>query len=617
MSDPMSDQLISFSWDDAAMQLDEQMGNRVIRLPYAMVMNMGPRGQQYFKEKASLLLNGQAEFFADSTNQYRACLGIGHEFRHRHGFTIQQDPRSQFPILFPPMKNVTPELQRPASTIPTPEPIPHAEAQEDFSFQPPSGAPQYPEAPINSINQEPQTPASIISTPGPVPPTPVREGFGFQPLSGAPQYPEAPMNSINQEPQPPASTISTPGPVPPTPVEHNFSFQPPHEAPHYPVSPLNTNTAAPQTNSLPSPVVSRTLTEGSEAEDKPNGSVIRGWEVMTVPEGVFIDSSRYNDESDDSDEEEEIKRSPNCWILFRTYYQGEVMAEKDIRVNTKISTELSQRWRSMTPEEKGHWQDIAAELKAEHKRMHPDYKFVPRTKQEKKEKKRQRKAERNESGPPSKRQRIGAKRIPRPFEFINLTASNFQADKKPEPAKRVTRSRKAAAIDNPVDPTPGQVNAINSPVNQTAEQVDPVNQEGSGDLDPVYQLLSAINEEDHDMNTAQGSGPVSDTNEMDLDLDLDLDSEAMARSISQALLDMEGSQASGQTSAIDQGPENWEIEDFDFDQHMFQPESVNLASPGLNGDTIHQPQPQLSEQQNEEPIESSTEEFDMSDYINF
>ncbi|GAA5853429.1 hypothetical protein JCM8547_002454 [Rhodosporidiobolus lusitaniae] len=90
-----------------------------------------------------------------------------------------------------------------------------------------------------------------------------------------------------------------------------------------------------------------------------------------------------------------IKRPPNAFILFRSHccqtgadaeptgleppgtVQARQLAALEINNSQHISIVVSQVWKGLSPEGRAYWQEKAAEAKAEHARLHPDYRYRP------------------------------------------------------------------------------------------------------------------------------------------------------------------------------------------------------------------------------------------------
>ncbi|KAI3318119.1 high mobility group box domain-containing protein [Xylariaceae sp. AK1471] len=72
-----------------------------------------------------------------------------------------------------------------------------------------------------------------------------------------------------------------------------------------------------------------------------------------------------------------IKKSENCWILFRKVHHDQVAKQHPNMPFGSISQILSDRWKDMTKEQRKPYEDEADRLAAEHRILYPDYKIAP------------------------------------------------------------------------------------------------------------------------------------------------------------------------------------------------------------------------------------------------
>ncbi|KAJ3553518.1 hypothetical protein NM688_g3565 [Phlebia brevispora] len=105
---------------------------------------------------------------------------------------------------------------------------------------------------------------------------------------------------------------------------------------------------------------------------------------------------------------QKIPRPCNAWVLFRRDHQKavreELTAKGDSTTQASISRLLSQMWRGLPPAEKAKYEYRAEVERAEHRKLHPDYKFCPKTQREK-DAERQKKAEKQKAKEGKKRQK--------------------------------------------------------------------------------------------------------------------------------------------------------------------------------------------------------------------
>ncbi|SJM87501.1 uncharacterized protein ZBIST_3690 [Zygosaccharomyces bailii] len=77
-----------------------------------------------------------------------------------------------------------------------------------------------------------------------------------------------------------------------------------------------------------------------------------------------------------------IPRPRNAFILFRQHNHRLLIEEwttqgVDIPHNSKISKILGSRWKALSDEERGHWEQLARKEKCEHEKKYPDYRYKP------------------------------------------------------------------------------------------------------------------------------------------------------------------------------------------------------------------------------------------------
>ncbi|KAI0785528.1 high mobility group box domain-containing protein, partial [Abortiporus biennis] len=78
-------------------------------------------------------------------------------------------------------------------------------------------------------------------------------------------------------------------------------------------------------------------------------------------------------------------RPRNPWILFR----GDALkmykpAEGETgQQQAQVSKEIAKMWRNASPQIRAHYEDLAEIEKAEHKAKYPDYKYQPKSKEQK------------------------------------------------------------------------------------------------------------------------------------------------------------------------------------------------------------------------------------------
>ncbi|KAE9406132.1 hypothetical protein BT96DRAFT_811422 [Gymnopus androsaceus JB14] len=189
-----------------------------------------------------------------------------------------------------------------------------------------------------------------------------------------------PLEVTTDAPQPPTLTIISPTPRAFTfPNSHNLSRDSPYSTPSSsPFEPdLNSFAISSSSSCTTPPPLMRTLSPASSftsvspsPTSSSNNSHLRG------------DVERRPKKGD----EDYIKRPENAFILFRRKCCEERQAaeeESSIGGLTKkqrqadLSKTISQQWKSLTPEERKYWEEMAKEKKKEHAQLYPGYVYRP------------------------------------------------------------------------------------------------------------------------------------------------------------------------------------------------------------------------------------------------
>lgn len=79
-----------------------------------------------------------------------------------------------------------------------------------------------------------------------------------------------------------------------------------------------------------------------------------------------------------------VPRPLNSFFVYRSDKLKELKADPsfDLILQRDISSRLGKQWRQEPTEVRNIYKEKAAELKAEHKRIHPDYRYHPRSQEE-------------------------------------------------------------------------------------------------------------------------------------------------------------------------------------------------------------------------------------------
>ncbi|KAI3327283.1 hypothetical protein HD806DRAFT_520183 [Xylariaceae sp. AK1471] len=136
MSDPAVNMAISL-WNDIVAQLDAH--THIIKLTANTFNSLGEIGENFFRQQASLFLNGPADFFLDAINNNSVYIGIGEELMQHHHLIIRRIQGLRLPVLYPrPRMSVESPQIVPTSSYPIQSPLPMVPTSH-FDVQ----APQY------------------------------------------------------------------------------------------------------------------------------------------------------------------------------------------------------------------------------------------------------------------------------------------------------------------------------------------------------------------------------------------------------------------------------------------------------------------------------------------
>jgi len=87
-----------------------------------------------------------------------------------------------------------------------------------------------------------------------------------------------------------------------------------------------------------------------------------------------LESNNIDQHFDDQDER--IKRPPNCYMLFRSHI-GRLTRGGEQR---SLCSKLGELWNNLTPEEKHYWKEKAELVKKQHAIRYPNYRYRPKHK---------------------------------------------------------------------------------------------------------------------------------------------------------------------------------------------------------------------------------------------
>ncbi|RYP68031.1 hypothetical protein DL770_008523 [Monosporascus sp. CRB-9-2] len=100
-------------------------------------------------------------------------------------------------------------------------------------------------------------------------------------------------------------------------------------------------------------------------------SNVRFTQIANLPDRVFLGAVEDLHKAG-------VRRSPNCWILFRKSMQGPVREEYSGLGFGETSQKIREKWYALRDEERRYWENLAEEAKRQHARDNPNYKYQPR-----------------------------------------------------------------------------------------------------------------------------------------------------------------------------------------------------------------------------------------------
>lgn len=99
------------------------------------------------------------------------------------------------------------------------------------------------------------------------------------------------------------------------------------------------------------------------------------YQPKNVPKNIQRISHAQSAQPNDKDDEKKVRRPMNSFMLYAKRHRGEVHQLYPMCDNRTVSKILSETWYAMDPEKKQKYHDLAAEIRREHFRMHPDFKW--------------------------------------------------------------------------------------------------------------------------------------------------------------------------------------------------------------------------------------------------
>ncbi|KAK7449342.1 slightly ste11-like protein, partial [Stygiomarasmius scandens] len=191
-----------------------------------------------------------------------------------------------------------------------------------------------------------------------------------------------PLEVSTDAPQPPTLTI-----ISPTPRTFNFPIS--HTLNDSPSSTPSSSPFEPDHRlslSCITPPLMRNLSPDSISSASPAPSTPKRRKSSTGPSGTSPDAERRPRKGD----QDYIKRPENAFILFRrSRCESRQLDTDSASDNTSpsaatkkqrqadLSKTISQQWKSLSPEERQHWERLAKQKKKEHEERYPDYVYRP------------------------------------------------------------------------------------------------------------------------------------------------------------------------------------------------------------------------------------------------
>jgi hypothetical protein len=181
--------------------------------------------------------------------------------------------------------------------------------------------------------------------------------------------------------------VITDGPQPPTlsilsPTPRAFTF-PINDSD----SPFSSPSSSPFESDLRSLAISTTCTPPPTLIDTTSPTTSIGT-VSPSPKRRKSSCSADLERRPKKGDEDYVKRPENAFILFRRKCCEDRQAESADAPGKKqrqadLSKMISQQWKSLTPEERHYWEELAKEKKKEHEQMYPNYVYRPQRSKDK------------------------------------------------------------------------------------------------------------------------------------------------------------------------------------------------------------------------------------------
>ncbi|RWA06831.1 hypothetical protein EKO27_g8276 [Xylaria grammica] len=324
---PSPDSLLPFwrsEWERVLIQLDEF--NCVIRISFDVYWRLGNGGRDYFIRQASVLLDKPAEFFIDNSNATRVLLVNRWDLQAVIPCQLEPWTANGLPRFFPKLPSQQHITNTPENSTPGTYYVTNTNTSPSNVFTPPGSS-----ASGNSIQ---------LNTP----------------LS------DTQINNVTQQTTPVSQTptnsvgyTQTPG------VGYPAAFGAPGYMPQ-------------QSAYTPFPQMNMPMGQSVAVNSQPISSLKRKSTAESNPQGQAQEEASGS--TSKRRKKEHPARPPNAYILFRSYWHNQTVADNPGISNADVSRKITKRWEEMTELEKDLWHEQADNLALEHARLYPDAKYT-------------------------------------------------------------------------------------------------------------------------------------------------------------------------------------------------------------------------------------------------
>ncbi|KAF9294632.1 hypothetical protein BGZ88_003591 [Linnemannia elongata] len=199
----------------------------------------------------------------------------------------------------------------------------------------------------------------------------------------------SPSASISLPPVeiPSRPTLSTPSTIiiPAKSIDKStYKSKPPSRRPTDPATPSFSSSSPSSISSSPSPSSSKRRTTPGSSSTRPLQFINKSGPPPPRPKpqqppGIYIQthSAMQQKARKKIREEGKVKRSSNCFILYRTHIHPVIVARYGHQNNKEISRLAGRYWKNAPESVKSFYRQQAAEEKVRHAALYPSYKYTP------------------------------------------------------------------------------------------------------------------------------------------------------------------------------------------------------------------------------------------------